>query len=108
MAGSIADMLHAAYSAIRGVEQNRSMAPITLDHLLKEHIESIKGGSSRFVVLASTGTRDQASTKISKLEQLASIQRSVNKVVDAVSKAGSDKAKLRELGLDDVGQGSAT
>lgn len=105
MAGTVEDMLHSAYAAIRGMEMNRSMAPVTLDHLLKEHIESIKGGQSRLIVLASNGTRDKQTTKVSKLARLDAIKRTVDQVVSAVSNAGSDKAKLRSLGLDDSGTG---
>lgn len=104
MAGNIEEMLHSAYAAIRGMEQNRSMAPITLDHLLKEHIDAIRGGTNRSIVLASTGTRDKKSMKVPKLAALDAIQRSIDQVVNAVSAAGSDKAKLRDLGLDDAGQ----
>lgn len=106
MAGAVEDMLHSAYSVIRGIEQNRSMAPVTLDHLLKDQIEAIKGGESAFILLASTGTRSQKVLKISRLAMLDNIEKAVDQVVKAVSSAGSDKAKLRDLGLDTVGQGT--
>ena len=104
MAGDVNEMMYAAYAAIRGREQSRSMAPITLDHLLKAQIEAIKGGDSRGVLLAATGTRDQGNNRVTKLDALDAIQKNVDQVVKAFDKAGSDKTKLRALGLDDYGQ----
>ena len=109
MAGNVNEMLYAAYAAIRGREQSRSMVPITLDHLLKDQIESIKGGDSRLVVMAASGSRDKGNNRVTKLDALAAIQQNVDQVVKSFDKAGSDKTKLAELGLDDYGQeGSAT
>jgi hypothetical protein len=106
MAGNVNEMLYAAYSAIRGREQCRSMAPITLDHLLKDHIESIKGGDSRTVILAASGTRDQGNNRVSKLDALDAVKQNVDQVVKAFDKAGNDLTKLRMLGLDGSGQSS--
>lgn len=104
MAGNVNEMLYAAYAAIRGREQSRSMAPITIDHLLKDQIEAIKGGDSRLVVLASSGSRDKGNNRVTKLDALDTLQRNVDQVVKAFDKAGSDKTKLADLGLDDYGQ----
>lgn len=105
MAGDVQDRLHAAYSAIRGREQNRALAPVTLDHLLKEHIESIQGGDSR-TLLAASGTRDKGNNRISKIDALDALKSDVEAVVRAIEKAGSDTTKLRLLGLDGSGQES--
>jgi hypothetical protein len=101
---AIEDMLHAAYSSIRGREQSRATAPITLDHLLQQHIEAIRGGESRSLLSAS-GRREGGHKKVSKLVALDNIKSQVDKVASAVNSAGGDKTKLAALGLDDYGQG---
>lgn len=93
-------ILHSAYSAVRASESNKALTPITLDHLLQEHIDSIKGGSLR-LLLSSAGTPlNQA--RVSKLDALDVIKKAVDDVVAAVEAAGDDPQKLAKLGFDEV------
>lgn len=103
MANSVEYILHSVYSSVRGAEQNRSSVPLTLDHLLQERIDAIRGGKSREVLLVS-GARDSSTKKPTKLDQLTAMKTAIDQVVSALNKAGSDPAKLRDLGLDTVGQ----
>jgi len=104
MSGSIQDLLSAAYAAIRGSEQNKALAPITLDHLLKIHIDDIQGTTK---VSFSAAATPLGYNKISKLDALKYIQAQIDTAAKAIQDAGSDKEKLNNLGLDDVGQGGA-
>ena len=92
---AIENLVQAAYSFIRGVESNRSVSSLTLDHLLQQHIDAIRGGDTR-VLLDARGTGHARS---SKLAQLDSIQAGIDQVVQAVKDAGTDSTKLQELGL---------
>lgn len=94
---SIEELLGAAYSYIRGVEANKAISALTLDHLIQQQIDAIKGGDSR-ALLDSTGS--SVGTRASKLDVLTSIQKSIDQLVQAVSAAGNDPTKLSDLGLD--------
>lgn len=96
MASSIEELVQSAYSFIRSQESNKSIAALTLDHLLQRHIDTIQGGSTR-VLLDATGR--VAGVRISRLDQLQAIEDGINQVVKALEQAGDDPAKLDALGM---------
>lgn len=102
MAASLQELLHSAYSAVRADETNKSLSPITIDHLIQERIDAIQGGDSR-LLLSSDGT-SLNSNRISKLAVLDNIDAAVDAIVSAVKAAGDDPAKLRKLGLSVAGE----
>jgi hypothetical protein len=61
------EMLHSAYAAVRGSAMNTTVASITLDHLLQEQIDSIRGSKKR----------------VSKLGILDTIEKNIDGVVQA-------------------------
>jgi hypothetical protein len=94
---SIQELLQASYSFVRGVEANRATAALTLDHLIQQQIDAIQGGASRALLGASGNTID---VRMSKLSMLDTISQGIDRVVQAVSDAGSDPTKLEALGLN--------
>lgn|SRR5687767_9429048 len=92
-------VLHSAYTFVRSVEVNKASAALTLDHLIKEQIDSIKQSSTRDI-LDSKGK--DIGKRTSKLDDLDTLQQDVEAVVKAVKKAGKDASKLRELGIFEV------
>jgi hypothetical protein len=97
VAGNIPDWLHSAYTAIRAAETNKSLSPMTLDHLLQEKIDSIQGGDTRSMI-DYTG-KALSVGKQSKLDILDSIDVTIDAIVAAIQQAGSDPTKLRALGF---------
>ncbi len=105
MASAIEEVLHSAYSFIRGVEANKSVASLTLDHLIQQQIDAIKGGGSR-VLLDAAGQRSMS--RRSKLDLLNGIETDIDRIVKAVEDAGEDEEKLYQLGLQAQFQSSTT
>lgn len=64
---SVQEMLHEAYSTVRGSEMSKSISNVTLDHLLQEQIDSIRGVG-------------QTSSKLSRLR---TIEQNIDAVVQA-------------------------
>lgn len=93
--------LHSAYTLVRSVESNRSIAAITLDHLIQESIDSIKKGEKRDIIDAKG---ESVGNRISKIDALEQLEESLNKVVEAVEQAGDDEEKLSALGIYEVAQ----
>lgn len=96
MADSALTVLHSAYAAVRGSEKSRALSTVTLDHLLQEQIDLIKGGETN-VLLGASGS--MIGSRLSKLDRLDNIEKQVNDVVAAVEAAGNDPAKLEAIGL---------
>ncbi len=94
---SIEEILQASYSFIRGVEANKSISALTLDHLIQQQIDAIQGGDTRTLL---TADGSSAGVRVSKLSQLDSIQAGIDQLVQAVTAAGDDPVKLAALGLD--------
>ena len=91
-------ILHSAYSFVRSVESNRSISSLTLDHLIQEHITSIKKGAVRSLLDAKG---ESMGNRASKFDQLDELERDVEKLATAVKAAGDDQAKLADLGFSD-------
>jgi hypothetical protein len=98
---SIPQILHSAYSFIRGVESNKAAGSLTLDHLLQDQIDRLKQGSVRTIVDSRGNTVDQ---RISLWDRLDALQQDVEKAVDAVKQAGDDADRLAALGLRENNQ----
>jgi hypothetical protein len=96
MSSSAEESIHAAYSYVRGVEKNRALAALTLDHLLNEHILSIEGGDPEYIMSVQG---EAASLRIPKLKRIQEVQKHIDNLVAAVEDAGDDAAKLTKLGL---------
>jgi hypothetical protein len=62
--------LHSAYSYVRGIESNKSVAAFTLDHLIQQHIDDIEGSDS--------------STKPTRLQLLDELEKNLDDAVSAV------------------------
>jgi hypothetical protein len=94
---SIQELLQAGYSFVRGVETNRAISALTLDHLIQQQIDAIQGGDSRTLLNASGNSID---VRMSKLSMLDAIEKGIDNVVQAVGDAGDDPTKLEALGLN--------
>lgn len=97
VATSIEELLQSAYSFVRGVEANKAISALTLDHIIQQQIDAIQGGDSHSMLSASG---DTIGARTSKLAMLDSVQSGIDAVVQAVSSAGDDPTKLADLGLD--------
>lgn len=92
-------VLHSAYTFVRSVEVNKAASALTLDHLIKEQIDTIKQSSTR-AILDAQG--NNIGNRTAKLDDLDTLQEQVDAVVKAVKAAGKDAAKLRALGIFEV------
>ncbi len=77
------EILHSAYSYVRSVETNRAIAQLTLDHLLQERIDAIKGGDSRTLLGADGKPSASLTKRVSRLAVLDSIEAGINALVTA-------------------------
>lgn len=90
--------IHAAYAYVHSAETNKGLSGLTLDHLLNEHILSLKGSATRQVVDISG---NQIGKTASRLDRLQAMKDALDSVVSAIEQAGSDPEKLEALGLTD-------
>jgi hypothetical protein len=91
----IRTILYSAYTSVRSQAVNTAISGVTIDHLLQEHIISLKQSSSQTV----TDDKGPSRARPSKLDELLSLQESINSVYSSILKAGSDPSKLESLGL---------
>lgn len=96
-------VLHSAYSFVRGMATNSSIASLTLDHLLEEHIRALKMGEKR--VMSDAGGTGFDS-RPSRWDQIDEVEQKFLEVIGAIEKAGNDPDKLRSLGIYEASQGS--
>ncbi len=89
-------VLHSAYTFVRGVEVNKAIASLTLDHLIQEQIDSYKQSSERTIIDA---RGENVGSRISKLDSLDELEQELDSVVKSIQKAGTDAEKLREIGI---------
>lgn len=100
-------ILHSAYSFVRSVETNNSISALTLDHLLKEHIQALgsdpeKRKTEKRVMSDATGTGFDS--RPSRWDQINEMEKQFNNVIEVIKKAGDDPAKLKALGIYEVDQ----
>jgi hypothetical protein len=95
---SARSILHAAYTFVRSVESNKAASALTLDHLLQEHITSIKQGEVR-EILDGKGESIKDAKRASKIDELTELEKQVTDLVSAIGNAGDDPAKLSAVGL---------
>jgi hypothetical protein len=88
------ELLHSAYSYVRGVETNKAIAAMTLDHLLQESIDAIKGGESRTLL----GADGKPATPSSKRPSRLAVLDSIEKGIDALVKAKTAEANSQGSG----------
>ena len=91
-------VLHQAYTAVRSFENSKSISTLTLDHMIQAQINRLKKGVTTSIVDAqgaSIGDRP------SRWDQLDTLENDINSMVDALEKAGDDRAKLSALGIDE-------
>jgi hypothetical protein len=91
--------LHAAFTFVRSVEANRATASLTLDHLIQEQISSLKKGELRAV---RDGVGTVIDNRISRWDQLETLQKDMEAVVSAIRGAKEDPDTLRRLGIFEV------
>ena len=94
-------VLHSAYTFVRSMETNSSIAALTLDHLLQDHINALKKGSTT-VMSDATGTG--IGSRKSRWDQLDELQSQFNSVISSLQNAGNDPEKLQALGVYEVDQ----
>ena len=94
--------LHSAYTFIRSVEVNKAFSALTLDHLIQEQIDSYQASTTRPIVDAQG---QNVGNRISKIDALTTLEKQVNDVVQAISNAGTDPAKLHDLGVEELDPG---
>lgn len=89
-------VLHSAYSLIRSVEVNKASASLTLDHMIQEQVARLKKGEERALLDAKGSS---VGSRISFIDSLDALEKEIADVVKAVKDAGTDPAKLQQLGI---------
>lgn len=90
-----------AYDFVRSVEMTQSVAAVTLDSLLQDHINVLQQGTKTQLVDThgrSLGARE------SKWDQLNELRQQFTTVIQEIQKAGNSESKLRALGIFEVDQ----
>lgn len=100
-------ILHSAYTFVRSSETNNSISALTLDHLLKEHIQALgsdpeKRKTEKRVMSDATGAGFDS--RASRWDQIDDMEKQFNGVIKAIKEAGDDIAKLKALGIYEVDQ----
>jgi hypothetical protein len=78
------------------VESNKSIAAITLDALIQQHINDLKSGATT-AILDAQG--QNLGTRASQYDQLTALQNDIDTVVQAVQNAGNDPSTLSDEGI---------
>lgn len=84
-------IIHSAYSFIRGVESRTSLVPLSLDHVIQEHLDRIQSSSaatSQVAIRSSTSARPKRPTK---QESLRYLQEELSRAVSAISASRGSK-----------------
>ena len=89
-------ILHSSYTYVRSTETTKSVSSLTLDHLIQERIDSLKGNSKREIVDA---TGKSMGSRKSRYDKLSELEENIKGLVKAVEDAGDDRAKLEALGI---------
>ena len=92
----VLETLHSAYSFIRGVEANKAVGALTLDHLIQAQIDMLQAGSAR-PIQDSTG--QGSDVRISKWDRLDALDTSMKQVISDIQDAGDNEDSLAALGL---------
>jgi hypothetical protein len=97
--------LHSAYAFVRGVETNKSMANLDLEHLIKEHVDTIKSTKAGGTARAITDYKNQSyGERLTKIDMLDALKESMGKVVDTLSGLKDDPEALKAMGLYETPQ----
>lgn len=98
-------VLHSAYTFVRSIEVNKATASLTLDHLIQAQITRLKSGSTSSI-LDSKG--DSLGNRVSYLDELDTLEKSLADAVKAVQDAGNDSEKLAALGIESTDKETST
>lgn len=90
--------LAAAYAFVRAKEETQAVANLTLDNLLTDQIARLKGGGGSGNIYDHNG--NLIGVRKTQYDELSSLSTQVDAMVKAINEAGSDYAKLEELGLE--------
>lgn len=96
MSQDIRIVLHSAYTFVRSIEENKSIAALTLDAMIQKQINALKQGTTTDIV---DGQGNSVGARPSRYDQLDDLLNQVNAAVQAISQAGSDPSKLEALGI---------
>lgn len=96
MSQDIRSVLHSAYTFVRSIEENKSIASLTLDHLIQAQIDSLQKGSTTTI---NDGQGQSVGSRPSRFDQLDALLTSVNNAIQVINQAGDDPAKLDALGI---------
>ena len=88
--------LHSAYSFIRSIEMNKAVTTVTLDNLLQEHLDNLKGKAR--AVVDQTGKNTYAE-RSSRYDQITAIQTRMEAAVEAIKAAKDSPEELQALGI---------
>lgn len=99
MSSDVRRAIHSAYTFVKSMEVNRSVATLTLDHMIGEQIQSLKQGEVRSEV---DGSYEERGNRISRYDTITEIEKSLSDAISAIREAGSDQEKLRALGIYEV------
>ena len=92
-------VLHAGYTFVRSLETNKAISALTLDHLIQDHIDSLKQG----VTVASAILDDSGKSvgdRISRWDRVDEVEKLLTQAVKALKDAGTSSVKLAALGID--------
>jgi hypothetical protein len=93
---SLRAVLHSAFTYVRSYEANQATANITLDHLLVEHLASLKKDETRNIV---DGRGTVVGQRPSRWDRIDQLEKDVLAAVEAVAAAGEDSDQLQRIGV---------
>lgn len=84
-------IIHSAYSFVRGIESRTALAPLSLDHVIQEHLDRIQGSSSLQSQVAIRSATSSRPKRLTKQEALLSLQSELSMAVKAISSSEGSK-----------------
>lgn len=84
-------IIHSAYSLVRGIESRTALEPLSLDHVIQEHLERIQSTSStnsQVAIRSATSSRPKRPTK---QETLLALQQDLSRAVNAIASSKGSK-----------------
>jgi hypothetical protein len=91
-------ILHSGYSALRGLEVSKALSGVTLNHVIKGHIDSLKRDSLRASFLVDD-RGESLGDRISQWDRIDEIEKMFKDAVKALEAAGDSTESLNALGI---------
>jgi hypothetical protein len=98
-------ILQSAYSFVKSIEVNKAVSNISLDGLLKDHIDSLQQGTKTQIVDAHG---KPLGSRLSKWDQLDELSNQFAVIIKAIKAAGTNASKLNSLGIFETDQATVS